>query len=139
MERTLMAVHVADLTAWMPIDTLVERLRSALPADAEVNRQGTANLVVRGTQETHGKVGALLAELRMEVVPPPSRTRYFDVRDLLAAAPGDGLVEQLKAALPADTPLEIKNGTLIVKAPVETLDAAERWLADRRKAALPPK
>lgn len=66
----MMAVDVADLTATTPIDTLVERLREALPAGTGVNRQGTVTLIVKGTPAVHAQVGALLAELRMAASPP---------------------------------------------------------------------
>ena len=136
----VMKAHpIADLTPWMPLDTLMDTLRAALPAGTIVNQQGTGTLVIKGTPAAQESAQRWLEERRQAVVPAPSRTRYFDVKDLLAGASGDELLDELKVSLPVGTEIQLKSGTVIVKAPVETLDVAERWLAARRQAASPPK
>jgi len=145
-QSKLMVVDVTDLTATTPIETLVERTRTALPAGSDVSRRGAATLIIRGTPEAHAKVGAWLAELRMDAMPPVSEPKpapvtleIYEVRDIVAATGGnERLLADLKPALPDDAQAFLQgDATIVVKTTAAGQEAADRWLADRRRTVTP--
>ncbi len=100
------------------MDRLLEKVRVwASQPGSSVAPQGLAALVVKATRLTQALVAGMLHAERN-----PLRLKYFDVKDLREAHPT--LLDDLKPLIGdvEGRTIDLKNGTLIVRASGEVLD-----------------
>ena len=121
-EKLFLQVHgVADLVNGD--ETKMERLLAKVRAFAtvpggSVAQQGLSGIVVKAPKRVQALVESVLGSERQ-----PLRLKYFDVKDLIDAHPTllDGL-RPLLGSVEGRT-IDLKNGTLIVRASSDVLDA----------------